>query len=279
MAKVLLGATPVAGTPDAFTARAVHERILSASGVRLVSDAEVVRNTLVRAVDAGKIAVRLGDGRVFDAKGSVEGVAGHRRRNSAKLPVAFSLDDSVQISPATSATAAEWLTEDDPTPPAKPGDPPNPPGNGGGGGPPPPPPPPSQVSATSWTQILTYAKDRPLLKLELRAPTPAVAATLATLAQPLGADSLTVSVTVSGDAKDGGSVNFQATDLKLNHPTKPLNIAQTMFNSLTDGCAFEAVLCLIFSGGRPGMGPALDNLKQSASADVKPTGVFDKPAA
>ena len=144
---------------------------------------------------------------------------------------------------------------------------------------PPPPPPPSQVSATSWTQILAYAKNRPLLKLELRAPAPAVAATLATLAQPLGADSLTVSVTVSGDAKDGGSVNFAATDLKLNHPTKPLNIAQTMFNSLTDGCAFEAVLCLIFSGGRPGMEPALENLKQSASTDVKPAGVFDKPGA
>ena len=117
-----------------------------------------------------------------------------------------------------------------------------------------------------------------MLRLELRAPAPAVAATLATLAQPLGADSLTVSVALSGAAKDGGSVNFAANDLKLNHPAKPLAMAQTLFNSLTDGCNYEAIVCLLFPEGRPGMAPSLENLKQSASSDVKPAGVFDKPA-
>jgi hypothetical protein len=276
---ILPGATPVAGTPEAFTARAVHERILSAPKVRLVSDAEVVRNTLARAVVAGKIAVRFPDGRAFDAAGSVEGVPGHRRRTPTQLPVAIPLDDTVLIAPVQSATAQGWLTEEAQAPSSKLDE--EPPGSGSPGGPlvPPPPPPPSQVSATSWTQLLAYSKDRPLLKLELRAPNPAVAATLATLAQPLGADSLTASVTLSGEVKDGGSVNFSANDLKLNHPTKPLNMAQTLFNSLSDGCAYEAVLTLLFTPARPGMGPALDNLKQSAAAEVKPTGVFDKPAA
>ena len=280
--KVMPGATPIAGTPEAFTAKSIHERVLGAPGVRLVADAEVVRSTLARAVEAGKIVIRLSDGRSFDASGSVEGVSGHRRRSSARLPLALSLDDSVQIALSTSATAIDWLKVDAPEPAS---------GNsdatstgtsaGSSGGPPvpPPPPPPSQVSGTSWTQILGYAKDRPLMKLELRAPTPAVAATLATLAQPLGADSLTVSVNISGDAKDGGSVNFDATNLKLNHPTKPLAIAQTLFNSLSDGCTYEAIVSLTFTPGRAGMAPALENLKQSASADVKPTGLFDKPAA
>ena len=98
------------------------------------------------------------------------------------------------------------------------------------------------------------------------------------IAQPLGADSLTVSITVSGDAKDGGSFNFSASDLKLNHPTKPLQIAQTLFNSLSEGCTYEATLALVFKGGRTGLHPALENLQQSASTDVQPTALFDKPA-
>jgi hypothetical protein len=124
---------------------------------------------------------------------------------------------------------------------------------------------------------LSYSEKRPILKLELRAPTPAIAAALATLAQPLGADALAVSITLSGDAKDGGSVNFAANDLKLNHPTKPLQIGQTLFNSLAEGCAYEATVTLHFKGGRSGLHGALDNLQQSAPPEVNPIAVFDKP--
>lgn len=110
--KILPGATPVAGSPDAYTARSVHERILGAPGVRLVSDAEVVRNTISRAATTGKIVVRLADGRAFDATGSVEGVTGHRRRSPGKLPLALPLDDSVQISPSDTETSKAWLLVD-----------------------------------------------------------------------------------------------------------------------------------------------------------------------
>jgi hypothetical protein len=272
--KVLSGATPVAGQPDVYTGKAVHERILSAPGLRLIPDADVIRLTVLKAVEAGKLVVRFADDRSFDHQGCVEGVSGHRRRVSNLLSATFPLDDTVQVSLSGSASAVGWLAEDKPEP-----------ASGGGATPPfgsggttPPPPLPSSVTGTSWTAILAYAKTRPLLKLELRAPTPAVAATLATLAQPLGADALTVSVTLNGDAKDGGSVNFAANDLKLNHPTKPLQIAQTLFNSLTEGCAYEAMLTLVFKGGRTGLFAALENLQQSAPTEMKPIGLFDKPA-
>ncbi|AKC83089.1 hypothetical protein IMCC26134_10435 [Verrucomicrobia bacterium IMCC26134] len=274
--KVLPGATPMPGQPDAFTAKAVHERILSAPGLRLIPDADVVRSTILKAVEVGKVVVRFSDDRAFDDKGSVEGVPGHRRRSANKLSSTFALDDAVLVALSGSASAVAWVAEDKPDTKGGGG---TPPPGGGGGLPPPPPPPPSQVTGTSWTAILNYAKVRPLLTLELRAPTPAVAATLATLAQPLGADSLTVTVTINGDAKDGGSVNFSAERLKLNHPTKPLQMAQTLFNSLSDGCHYEATVTLEFKGGRAGLHASLENLQQSASADVKPTGVFDKPTA
>lgn len=273
--KVLPGASPLPGEPDVYSARSIHERILSAPGLRLVPDADVVRNTLSKAVDEGQIAVRLSDGMVCDKNGSIVGIKGHRRRIASRLPSAYGLDDSVSIALLTAATAKGWLAEDNPetSDGSKAG------GNTGTSVPaPPPPPPPSLVTATSWQSILAYAQARPLLKLELRAPTPAIAATLATLAQPLGADALSVSVTMSGEAKDGGSVHFAANDLKLNHPTKPLQIGQTLFNSLADGCSYEATVTLHFKGGRGGLHGSLENLQQSAPSEVQPIAVFDKPS-
>ncbi|MFZ4484872.1 MAG: hypothetical protein ACOYOL_12945, partial [Chthoniobacterales bacterium] len=274
--KVLPGATPLPGEPEVFTAKAIHERILSAAGLRLIPDPDVIRSTIRKAVDAAKISVQFGDGVCHDSRGSVTGIKGHRRRNTAKLPTAIPLDETVRVALLGTATATAWLAED-----GEGGGGPAPGGGGGGGGgggPIPPPPPPGQVTATTWTAILDYALKRPLLKLELRAPAPAIAATLATLAQPLGADLLSVSVTVTGEAKDGGSVNFAANDLKLNHPAKPLQMAQTLFNSLADGCTYEATVVLTFKGSRPGLHPALENLQQSASVDVKPIALFDRPA-
>ncbi|MCC6354948.1 MAG: DUF499 domain-containing protein [Verrucomicrobiae bacterium] len=275
IAKILPGTTPLAGQPEVFTAKAVHERILGAPGLRLVPGADIVRATISKAVEAGKLVLRFGDGRAFDANGCVEGVAGHRRRIGTPLPPTFPLDTSVHLAAASSAPATEWVAEDAPSKSGEGGKAVLP----GGGGAPPPPPPPSQVTATSWTALLEYAKTRPLLQLELRAPSPSVAFTLATLAQPLGADALTVSVTVAGETKDGGSIHFAASEMKMNHPTKPLQIAQTLFNALSEGCTYEATLTLTFKGGRSGLHAVLENLRQSAAADVKPAGLFDKPIA
>lgn len=47
---------------DAYSVKAVHERFLAAPGLRLLPDGAVVRQTLLKAVQAGKIVVRLPDG-------------------------------------------------------------------------------------------------------------------------------------------------------------------------------------------------------------------------
>ena len=93
---VLPGATPQPNQPDVYTAKAVHERFLAAPGLRLIPSTGAVRLTLLKATAEGKIVVRLSDGRAYDAKGCVEGPAGHRRRIAGTL-TSLSLDESVSV--------------------------------------------------------------------------------------------------------------------------------------------------------------------------------------
>jgi len=123
------------------------------------------------------------------------------------------------------------------------------------------------------------AAGRPLLELHLIAKNPADAAALSGLAQPLGADSLTLSVTVSGRAKDGGMLNFSAGEVKVTSPVKPLVMAQTLFNSVEEsGVSYEAVLKLKFgTAGRTGLEEQIKNLLESRPTGVTPKATFDKP--
>ena len=105
---MLPGATPLSDQPEAYTARAVHERMLGAPGLRLIPDGSIVRQTVLKAVREGQLVVRLADGRAYDASGCVEGVEGQRRRAQGTLTT-FSLDDTVLITPTGSAAATEWL--------------------------------------------------------------------------------------------------------------------------------------------------------------------------
>ena len=266
--EVLPGTTPRPGEPEVYTARAVHERFLSAPGLRLVADGSVIRQTLLKAVREGKIVVRLPDGRAYDSKGWVEGPEGRRRRVPGALTT-LSLDDSVLIATTGSSAASEWVKEDKLEGEER---------KGLGERPVAPPPQPSRVEAITWEKALEYAPDRPLVELHLAASTPAAAATLATLAQPLGAESLLLSVTVTGRLKDGGTVSFAANETKLNHPTKPLAIAQTLFNAMADGVSYEALLVLSFgTAGRTGMEGPLGTLADAAHGDVSPRAIFEKP--
>jgi len=271
MKEVLAGATPVADQPDVYTAKAVHERFLSAPRLRLILDGSIVRQTVLKAVNEGKVVVKLPDGRAYDGGGCVEGAPGKRRRVPDSLNT-IALDDTVLISPADSAAALEWLKEDKPTTI-----------KGGGGDdplPPPPPLPPGKAFATTWDKLLEYTDDRPLLELTLTASTPADTAVMQQLAQPLGATTLTVSVTVAGTLKEGaGSMNFAATDIKPTHPAKPLNIAQTIFNSVAPDSTFEVELKLSFGpSGRTGMRDALQTLQDGIPDGIIVKGLFDKPA-
>jgi hypothetical protein len=104
MKDVLAGATPI--EPDVYTAKAVHERFLSAPRLRLIPDGGIVRQTVLKALAEGKLVIRLvADGRCFDSTGCVEGSPGKRRRTTDSLPT-IALDETVLITPAESAAAA-----------------------------------------------------------------------------------------------------------------------------------------------------------------------------
>lgn len=267
---VLPGTTPLPDKPEVYTALAVHERFLGAPGLRILPDGGIVRQTILKAVSEGKGIVRLADGRAYDARGCVEGPEGRRRRVAGALTT-LALEDTVWVTRADSTCGALWVKEDAPgkVKDSKDND---------GLPPPPPPPPPTRVTATTWDKVLEFAAERPLVELRLQARTPAAGAALAGLAQPLGAESLELSVNVGGALKDGGSINFAANNLKPTHPTKPLGIAQTLFNALGEGATYEADLALQFGPeGRTGLEAQLQTLADGIPDGVMPHATFEKP--
>ena len=179
-------------------------------------------------------------------------------------------DDTVLVSPANSGKAADWVKED-----AKVVTPP-----GGGGVIEPPKLFQTRIEVMKWEKVSeSAAAGRPLLELHLIAKNPADATVLSGLAQPLGADSLTLSVSVSGRAKDGGVLNFNAGEVKITNPVKPLAVAQTLFNSIEEnGASYEAVLKLKFgTAGRTGLEEQIKNLADSRPSGVTPKATFDIP--
>jgi hypothetical protein len=262
---VLPGAVPVAGKSGVYTARAIYERFLSAQGLRLVPDASIARQTLIRAVAESKLVLRMADGRAYDDRGVISGREGQRHRSPGTI-TSFAMDDMVEVALPSSDSARQWLREDQPKTVGEPDRQPVAP-------------PPSRAAATTWESIQTLAADRALLELRLKAITPAAAQTFAALAQPLGADALALTITLSGDFKDGGNMNLVFNDVKLNHATRPLATTQTLFNALREGSLFEAELTLTFgSQGRAGLASALASVAESAADGITPWAQFDKPA-
>jgi len=262
---ILPGTTPMTDVPEAHTAKAVLERFLSAPGLRIVPEQRIVRQTLVKALEGGKLVIRLGDGRAYDADGYVEGPEGRRRRITGELTY-FALDDSVLVTLSDSHCAAEWLKEDVGSK-AKDGELPFPAPSEAG-----------PVRVNTWDELLEHSANRPLRNLALRADTPVSAGSLVSLAQPLGAERLSLSVTVGGETKDGGIINFAVNDVKPTHPAKPLDIAQTIFNALQDGEDYEAELELDFGQqGRTGLEQQLQGLADAAPEDIHPDATFDEP--
>lgn len=267
---ILSGATPVAGQPEVFRLSDVYRRFLSASGLRLVPDASIVKNTVIKSVEAGKTVVKNDDETAYDKAGAVEGSSGNRRRVKGAVP-SVSLSEDEYITRADSAAAKDWLKVDA----AKPGKP----GGAAEPGPAPAPEEPTTVLATNWADIITHSEARPLLELKLEAPTPSTADSLAVITQPLGADNLTLSVMVSGDLKAGGTASFEARDIKQNSPIKALESARVLFNSMSEGVAYGAELLLTFkTPGRAGMKPQLEAAAEKAGDEITPSAKFGKPA-
>lgn len=262
---ILPGTSPLPDRPEVYTARAVHERFLGAPRLRLLPDGGVVRQTLLKAVAQGKVVVRLGDGRAYDAQGYVEELEGRWRRLPGSLST-LQLDHTVWVTPATSTWASQWTKVGEQV-------------DGGGPLPPPPPmAPATQAAATIWEKVVKLAAERPLLELRLLARTPVEAGNLVGLSQPLGAETLSLSVTVSGELRDSGTISFAANELKPTHPTRPLQIAQTLFNALAEGATYEAELALRFGpAGRTGLEGQLQALAEAAPEGIIPRAQFDKP--
>ena len=67
--------------------------------------------------------------------------------------------------------------------------------------------------ARTWTQAVELAAKRRLERLTLKAQKPDDARSLLGLALPLNAPTLTATANVSGQVKEGGSVNFAVTNV------------------------------------------------------------------
>lgn len=250
--RYIRGAVPVAGETDVWTASAVHERLLSAPGLRLVPDDELARRTLLRGVRDGQLVIRLGDGRSYDRGGMVEGPPGSRRRVKDVVLHALALSDDVLVALPGAPAVASWIAVDS-----------APSGDSSGSQPPPPPPPApaGDLVTADIGKAVDASASRPLVQLVLTARSTAGAKLLSQLAQPFGASSITLSVSVSGDVKSGGTIGLSIEGVKHTHPVKPLDIAAAIANSLTSTDAFEASLTLEFE---PGLLMAGDHLKALA---------------
>jgi len=266
--EILPGATSLADKSGVYTAKSIHERFLSAPGLRLIPDGAVVRQTLLKSVREGKIVIRLVDvGRAYDKNGCVEGPEGRRRRIPGELTT-LSLDESAQITLSGTDTAALWIKED------KPGTKPTP----GGTKETPLPPSETKVRASTWAKAEEYAKERPLLRIELVAHSPVEAQSLLPLAQPFGSESISLSVDVSGDLKDGGKTYFRMEDVKPTHGLKPLEIAQRLYTATQEGAIYEVILNLGFgASGRTGLEAQFRKASEDAPEGIVVNADFEKP--
>jgi hypothetical protein len=250
--KYLKGAVPVAGETDVWTASAVHERLLSASGLRLVPDDELTRRTLLRGARDGQLVLKLADGRAYDRDGLVEGSPGARRRVKDGALHTLPISDEVLVALPSAPAVAGWIAVDSKPSGAQPGSIP----------PPPPPTPLGDLSTADIRKAIEASASRPLTQLILTAHTTAGAKLLSQLAQPFGASSITLSVSVAGDVKGGGTMGLNIEGVKHTHPVKPLDLATAIANSLTSADSFEASLTLEFE---PGLLMASDQLKALAN--------------
>jgi len=126
--KIMPGATPSLDHPGAYPASAVHERALSSEKVRLMMDGSPVRNSIIKAVEAGKLVVRQANGDVYDSQGCISGTENDRRRNTSRRLSALNLTSDVLIAPTKAECVARWtrIAEED-APPEPPIDKPIPP--------------------------------------------------------------------------------------------------------------------------------------------------------
>ncbi len=270
------GATPSLEHSGAYSASAVHERGLASDRLRLMLSEDPVRNAILKAVERNELVVRTLNGDAYDQSGCVAGDEGKRKRMEGQRLKTLKLSANVLVALPDAPCVLEWLKEDTPdddkqkvisipeaatfkyTSPERvetaihegllddetrdgqrfivknhrfdqwfPTVPP-------------------EVTAYTWDEAITYAAKRPLLELTLKIRQTRAANKLLVCAQPFRAQEQTLSVLVSGELKDGGTLNFAAKNLKVNSALKPIDTAQRLLRAATDDATFETTLTLTF---------------------------------
>jgi len=306
--EILSGATPSLEHEGAYLASAVHERALAHPRLRLMLDAAPVRNTILRAVKEGRLVIRRANGEAYDADGCVSGPPGARRRDSDTMPYTLALTDDVLLALPDAPCVPGWLRVDD-VPPVGSGlsiaeaaaqrgvsdqvvsdaldlgeltviridgarkvaqdvkwaawSPRAVSGS-------------ERVTANSWDDAVRYAATRPLLSLSLSTTNSVTASKLVAIAQPFGAQALTLSVMASGELKDGGRMNFAVNGARHNSPLKPIDTAKRLLRAAhEDTASFRGELILDFGGNEVrGSQSNFERARASAGTQVQLTAEF-----
>lgn len=222
---LLAGATPLPDNPEVYTARAVHERLLSSPKLRLIPDERFVRSTLLKALRNGAIVLKTEDGAAYDHSGRVKDGARHEGASPYSLP----LNDTVLITRADSAVAAQWLTIADTEGP----------GTTTGVSPeyddgPPRFQPQETYSLEEAIQLLETGQTK-VEHIRLSISNKDKENDLQRAVQLLGPNRLQVNVKLSASSKDGITVNFMAKGVPTwQHPVKPHEVAKQLYRAMAD---------------------------------------------
>jgi Protein of unknown function (DUF499) len=259
--RVFNGAVPAPEQAEARTTAALQKRFLAAQGLRLVSDPSVIRASILRAVEQGRLVVRLEDGTAFDKDGAVVNGSGNmRRRETGRKLHTLAMDEATLVTETASTVAKDWLKTHGFGEPLKPGELPLPPPPPAGAGP---------VAATNIDLAGALADKRPLLSIRIRCTSAADAQKALGAAAPLGAPSVTIEADLAGDMKDGGKLGLRIGEAKVGAAIKPLTLAQTLGNALAPGGSVRVDVVLDFGpDGKPDLGAMLRSIQLPEAATI-----------
>jgi hypothetical protein len=255
--RVFKGAVPPPDQPEARSTAALQKRFLAAQGLRLVGDNSVIRASILRGVQHGRLTVRSADGTAFDKDGAVFG----GRRNEDRKLQTLPMDETTLVAQMGSTIANDWLKIHSVGQEAKPGELPLPP-----------PPPPGSGPTTAMNIDLAgaLADTRLLLSLRIKCASAADAQKALGAAAPLGAPSITIEADLAGDMKDGGKLGLRIAQAKVGAAIKPLTLAQTLGNALAPGGSVQVAVVLDFGAdGKPDLGAIIRGMQMPETATVE----------
>ncbi|MEE9166548.1 MAG: DUF499 domain-containing protein [Candidatus Neomarinimicrobiota bacterium] len=232
--KLVPAATPSTQYKGAVSCADVLDQAYRSSSLKLIVDTEPIRKGTEKAVLQGSLLLRTSDGRVYDDKGCIIGDEGQRQRREDLL-TSFPLDEQTFVASSSASCASDWLHVDD----VKKGDVVSEP-------PPPPAPLDFPVDIDNWEQAQKTAQERELLEGILKTNDVEAMSRLPSVAQPLSARTVRLTINMSGDLKDGGFLNFSLERIKPEHALKPLQKAAGFARNLRPEYDFEAKLELDF---------------------------------